>query len=295
MRPDIKYIDCKSMALDIKNDVKNRVKEFTKHFERKPILGIISVGSNPASEAYIRGKKNDCLECGIEWINIRRNEDVSEEDLIFDIQVLDTRIGADGIMVQLPIPNHLNVDRIINAIPPEKDVDGLTFMNGGKLLHKEHCLYPCTPSGCIEVLDRIGYNLSGKTVVIIGRSNIVGKPLALMMLDRDASVVICHSKTKNLVELCLTADVIVSATGNPDVLRYSMIPEKCIILDVGISRDENGKLCGDVRKDKLMTEYLSKVDGITPVPGGIGLMTRAMLMRNVIQAAEENELVKSLI
>lgn len=292
MSSDIKYIDCKYMASEIKYDVKEQVNDFYKKYGRKPVLAIISVGNNPASEAYIRGKKNDCNECGIEFIGIKRQENVTEDEIISDINLLNTRINADGIMVQLPIPKHLNVDKIINSIPPEKDVDGLTFMNGGKLLHKEKCLYPCTPSGCIEVLDRIGYDLSGKTVVIIGRSNIVGKPLALMMLDRDASVVICHSKTKNLVELCLTADVIVSATGNPDVLRYSMIPEKCIILDVGISRDENGKLCGDVRKDKLMTEYLSKVDGITPVPGGIGLMTRAMLMRNVIRAAEENELMR---
>lgn len=249
----------------------------------KPTLAVILVGENPASQIYVRNKKKTAEKLGINSLSIEYPADISENELLSKIQELNNDKNITAILVQLPLPEHINKNKIIDAILPQKDVDGLTPYNLGKLFSgEEPYVYPCTPKGILLLLDEYNIELDGKNVVVIGRSNLVGKPVAQMLLKRNATVTMCHSHTKNLSEITKTADIVVSAVGK-NVIGEKMLKSNCVIIDVGIFRDENGKISGDVD-----FENVSKISAyISPVPGGVGPMTIASLMLNTVELAKK--------
>ena len=247
-----------------------------------PKLSVIIVGENPASLTYVKGKHKDCAECGIISENIAMADTISQEELLAEIERLNKDDSVHGILVQLPLPGHIDEYAVINAISPEKDVDGFTAVNVGNMNIGKDCYAPCTPQGCIDMLDYAGIDLTGKDVVVIGRSNIVGKPVAALALQRSATVTICHSKTKNIAEKTRQADVVIVAVGRAGFLTGDMLKPSAVVIDVGINRNEAGKLCGDADFDSCI-DVVSK---ITPVPGGVGLMTRANLLKNTIKSAK---------
>lgn len=251
--------------------------------QQKPTLAVILVGENPASQIYVRNKKKTAEKLGINSLSIEYPSDISEEELLNKIKELNSDEKVTAILVQLPLPVHINKNRIIDAILPQKDVDGLTPYNLGKLFSgEEPYVYPCTPKGILLLLDEYNIKLEGKNIVVVGRSNLVGKPVAQMLLKRNATVTMCHSHTKNLSEITKTADIIVSAVGKK-VIGEKMLKSDCVVIDVGIFRDENGKISGDVD-----FENVSKTAAyISPVPGGVGPMTIASLMLNTVELAEE--------
>ncbi len=248
---------------------------------QKPTLAVILVGENPASQIYVRNKKKTAEKLGINSLSIEYPSDVSEEELLNKIKELNSNEKVTAILVQLPLPAHINKNKIIDAILPQKDVDGLTPYNLGKLFSgEEPYVYPCTPKGILLLLDEYNIELEGKNIVVVGRSNLVGKPVAQMLLKRNATVTMCHSHTKNLPEITKTADIIVSAVGKK-VIGEKMLKSNCVVIDVGIFRDENGKISGDVD-----FESVSKTAAyISPVPGGVGPMTIASLMLNTVELA----------
>ena len=249
----------------------------------KPTLAVILVGENPASQIYVRNKKKTAGKLGINSLSIEYPADISEKELLSKIQELNNDKNITAILVQLPLPEHINKNKIIDAILPQKDVDGLTPYNLGKLFSgEEPYVYPCTPKGILLLLDEYNIELDGKNVVVVGRSNLVGKPVAQMLLKRNATVTMCHSHTKNLSEITKTADIVVSAVGK-NVIGEKMLKSNCVIIDVGIFRDENGKISGDVD-----FENVSKISAyISPVPGGVGPMTIASLMLNTVELAKK--------
>lgn len=249
--------------------------------EQKPTLAVILVGENPASQIYVRNKKKTAEKLGINSLAIEYPSDISEEELLNKIKELNSDEKVTAILVQLPLPAHINKNRIIDAILPQKDVDGLTPYNLGKLFSgEEPFVYPCTPKGILLLLDEYNIKLEGKNIVVVGRSNLVGKPVAQMLLKRNATVTMCHSHTQNLSEITKTADIIVSAVGKK-VIGEKMLKSDCVVIDVGIFRDENGKISGDVD-----FENVSKTAAyISPVPGGVGPMTIASLMLNTVELA----------
>lgn len=249
----------------------------------KPTLAVILVGENPASQIYVRNKKKTAEKLGINSLSIEYPADISENELLSKIQELNNDKNITAILVQLPLPEHINKNKIIDAILPQKDVDGLTPYNLGKLFSgEEPYVYPCTPKGILLLLDEYNIELDGKNVVVVGRSNLVGKPVAQMLLKRNATVTMCHSHTKNLSEITKTADIVVSAVGK-NVIGEKMLKSNCVIIDVGIFRDENGKISGDVD-----FENVSKISAyISPVPGGVGPMTIASLMLNTVELAKK--------
>lgn len=249
----------------------------------KPTLAVILVGENPASQIYVRNKKKTAEKLGINSLSIEYPADISEKELLSKIQELNNDKNITAILVQLPLPEHINKNKIIDAILPQKDVDGLTPYNLGKLFSgEEPYAYPCTPKGILLLLDEYNIELDGKNVVVVGRSNLVGKPVAQMLLKRNATVTMCHSHTKNLSEITKTADIVVSAVGK-NVIGEKMLKSNCVVIDVGIFRDENGKLSGDVD-----FENVSKISAyISPVPGGVGPMTIASLMLNTVELAKK--------
>lgn len=249
----------------------------------KPTLAVILVGENPASQIYVRNKKKTAEKLGINSLSIEYPADISENELLSKIQELNNDKNITAILVQLPLPEHINKNKIIDAILPQKDVDGLTPHNLGKLFSgEEPYVYPCTPKGILLLLDEYNIELDGKNVVVVGRSNLVGKPVAQMLLKRNATVTMCHSHTKNLSEITKTADIVVSAVGK-NVIGEKMLKSNCVVIDVGIFRDENGKLSGDVD-----FENVSKISAyISPVPGGVGPMTIASLMLNTVELAKK--------
>lgn len=251
--------------------------------EQKPTLAVILVGENPASQIYVRNKKKTAEKLGINSLSIEYPSDISEEELLNKIKELNSDEKVTAILVQLPLPAHINKNRIIDAILPQKDVDGLTPYNLGKLFSgEEPYVYPCTPKGILLLLDEYNIKLDGKNIVVVGRSNLVGKPVAQMLLKRNATVTMCHSHTKNLSEITKTADIIVSAVGKK-VIGEKMLKSDCVVIDVGIFRDENGKISGDVD-----FENVSKTAAyISPVPGGVGPMTIASLMLNTVELARK--------
>lgn len=251
--------------------------------EQKPTLAVILVGENPASQIYVRNKKKTAEKLGINSLSIEYPSDISEEELLNKIKELNSDEKVTAILVQLPLPAHINKNRIIDAILPQKDVDGLTPYNLGKLFSgEEPFVYPCTPKGILLLLDEYNIKLEGKNIVVVGRSNLVGKPVAQMLLKRNATVTMCHSHTKNLSEITKTADIIVSAVGKK-VIGEKMLKSDCVVIDVGIFRDENGKISGDVD-----FENVSKTAAyISPVPGGVGPMTIASLMLNTVELARK--------
>lgn len=273
-----KLIDGKQVAEHIKQQVKNEIVSM----ERDVTLAVIVVGDNPASRVYVNNKKKACEYVGIKSIEFIFPEDVPEHILFDMIDELNYNQDVNGILVQLPLPKHINEKAVLERIWPDKDVDGFSAYNTGKLWQGEYDTAPCTAIGIIELLDYYGIKIAGKNCVVVGRSNIVGKPVAALLLERDATVSICHSKTKNLSEVTSKADILISAVGKPNFITWGFVKKGAIVIDVGINRDKNGKLCGDVDAENIST----KASLLTPVPGGVGPMTVAMLMKNTLVAAK---------
>ena len=272
-------IDGKRISAEIKDELKEEVVQL-KEQGITGALAVIQVGNDPASSVYVRNKKRACEYIGIDSLSYELPEETSQDELLALIDKLNKEEHVKGILVQLPLPEGIDEDAVIRAISPKKDVDGFHPNNIANLFLGEKSLVPCTPKGMLVLLDEIGYDLEGKEVVIVGRSNIVGKPVALLCLQKNATVTIAHSKTKNLKEVCKRADVLIAAIGKAKFFNHEYVKDGAIILDVGINRDENNKLCGDVDFDDVK----DIVKAITPVPGGVGPMTITMLMKNTIDA-----------
>ena len=247
-----------------------------------PGLAVIVVGENPASQIYVRNKVKACHDSGLHSLLEKHPDTLTQEALLDRISVLNQDTSIHGILVQLPLPKHIDAQKVIEAISPAKDVDGFHIASAGALMTGMAGFWPCTPYGCMKMLDSIGYELKGKHAVVIGRSNIVGKPMALMLLQKNATVTICHSATQDLKAITLQADVIVAAVGKRNILTADMVKPGAVVLDVGMNRNEEGKLCGDV--DFAGVEQVAGY--ITPVPGGVGPMTITMLLVNTLEAAE---------
>lgn len=271
------------IALDIKRELKEKVNLLKG--KRLPKLCVFLVGNNPASLSYVRGKEKGISEVGMLSEVIRLDESISEVDLIGKIKFVNSDDSVDGILVQMPLPKHINENRVIENIDPSKDVDGLHPYNIGKLYLKEDGLFPCTPLGIIEMLKRKDIEISGKNAVVIGRSKLVGNPISKMLLDENATVTTCHSRTKNLSEVCKSADILVVAIGKEKFVNKNFVKEGAVVIDVGINRNSEGKLVGDVDFDdvKDIASY------ITPVPKGVGPMTIAMLLSNTYKAYMKRE------
>ena len=274
-------IDGKALAAQVRSEVTQRVAAL-KAQGVTPGLAVILVGENPASQVYVRNKVKACTDCGMHSVLEKYGADMTEAALLARVQALNADASIHGILVQLPLPSHIDAQKVIEAISPAKDVDGFHIASAGALMTGLPGFWPCTPYGCMKMLESIGCHLRGKHAVVIGRSNIVGKPMALMLLAQDATVTICHSRTPTLREHTLQADVIVAAVGRRGLLTADMVKPGAVVLDVGMNRNDEGKLCGDVDFDGV-----KEVAGfITPVPGGVGPMTIAMLLANTLQAAE---------
>lgn len=272
----MKILDGKEVKLKILEDLKQKLL----NLNEKLGLVVIQIGNDPASDVYVRQKKKMAEDLGYNFNHINLDENVNEDEILAIIDKLNNDDMVDGILVQMPIPSTLNVKRIQNAILPYKDVDGLTDINIGKLVHNEDSLVACTPMGIIDLLDYYNIDIEGKNVVIIGRSDLVGKPLASLMINRNATVTLCHSKTINLDFYTKNADILVVAIGKPNFIKRDSVKEGAVIIDVGINRMSNGMLCGDVDFDDVK----DKVSYITPVPGGVGQMTVAELALNTYKA-----------
>lgn len=273
-------ISGKEISVKLKDQLKEEVTKIKENYDRLPKLVVILVGDNQASQTYVRNKERGCQYIGIESKILRHDESFSEADLLKEINDLNNDDSVDGILVQLPLPSHIDDEQVLDAIDPSKDVDGFHPDNVAKLFLGQHSLVPCTPKGMMVLLDEINYDLTGKEVVIVGRSNIVGKPVALLCLQKNATVTVAHSRTKDLKSVCRRADVLITAVGKPKFFNHEYIKDGAVVLDVGINRDENNKLCGDVD----FADVVDKVAAITPVPGGIGPMTITMLMQNTLEA-----------
>lgn len=273
-------IDGKALAAAVKQEAAQQVEELRAR-GIVPCLAVVLVGEDPASEVYVRGKINDCAQCGIESRSIRLPETTTQAELLAQVRALAEDDGVHGILVQLPLPAQIDEKTVIEAIPPEKDVDGFSPVNVGRMQIGEPCYLPCTPAGCIRMIESTGVEIAGKHAVVIGRSNIVGKPAAMLLLAKNATVTICHSKTRNLKELCADADILVAAVGREGFVTGDMVKPGAVVIDVGINRGADGKLHGDVD----FASASERAGWITPVPGGVGPMTRAMLMLNTVEAA----------
>ena len=270
-------IDGKQISTDIKNEVQKEVIEL-KDKGIEPCLAVILVGENPASQVYVRNKKRACEYCGIKSLSYELPESTPEEELLALIDSLNLDPACNGILVQLPLPGHIDEDKVLLRIDPKKDVDGFHPYNVGLLSIGKAKLKACTPAGCIELIKRSGVDITGKKCVVVGRSNIVGKPVGMLLLAENGTVITTHSKTKDLAGVCRQADILVAAIGKPKFITGDMVSEGVTVIDVGINRMENGKLCGDVDFDSVEP----KAEYITPVPGGVGPMTIAMLMKNCL-------------
>lgn len=270
----------------LRDKIFENLKQRLNNMSEKPTLAVILVGENPASQIYVRNKKKTAENLGINSIVINYPSNISENILLDKIQELNNDNKITAILVQLPLPKHIDKFKIIDAIAPEKDVDGLTPYNSGKLFSgEEPYVYPCTPKGILLLLDEYNIELEGKHVVVIGRSNLVGKPVAQMLLNRNATVTMCHSHTKNLSDITKTADIIVSAVGK-NIIGEKILKSDCVVVDVGIFKDVNGKICGDV--DFASASKIAAY--ISPVPGGVGPMTIASLMLNTVELADSKRL-----
>lgn len=276
-----KIIDGKILAAEVKACAAQAVRFLQERYGITPCLAVLLVGDDPASQVYVRGKANDCEACGIESRVIRLPAGTTQAELLARLGALAADSAVHGILVQLPLPRHIDPAAVIEAIPPEKDVDGFTPVNAGRLLNGEPCFAPCTPAGCLRMIEAAGVDLDGKHAVVVGRSNIVGKPAALLLMQKNATVTVCHSHTRDLAAVCRTADVLIAAVGKAGFITADMVKPGAVVIDVGINRGADGKLHGDV--DFAPVSEIASY--ITPVPGGVGLMTRAMLMLNTVQAA----------
>ena len=274
-------IDGKALAAK----VKARAAEGAKDLPRKPGLAVILVGDNQASRVYVTGKEKDCAECGFLSFEYKLPAETTQAELLELIDRLNGDEAVDGILVQLPLPEHLNEDQVLNAIHPEKDVDCFHPFNVGRLVIGDPVFLPCTPAGVMEMLKEYDIPVAGKHCVVLGRSNIVGKPMSMLLTQADGTVTTCHSRTEDLASITREADILVSAIGKTRFVTADMVKEGAVVIDVAMNRDENGKLCGDV--DFAAVE--PKASYITPVPGGVGPMTRALLMRNILTAAQNHQ------
>ena len=269
-------MDGKALAAKVKEGVRNQVEAF----RSRPGLAVVLVGDDPASRVYVNGKKKDCVECGIYSEEYHLPQEATQAQLLELVRTLNEREEMDGILVQLPLPAHLDEREVLLAIRPDKDVDCFHPFNVGQLMIGEQSFQPCTPAGVMRMLEEYGIDPAGKHCVVVGRSNIVGKPQTMLMLQKNATVTICHTRTRNLKEMCLQADILVAAAGRAGLITADMVKEGAVVVDVAMNRNEAGKLCGDV--DPAAAQRASYM---TPVPGGVGPMTRAMLMENTLTAA----------
>lgn len=274
-------MDGKALAAQKKAAIRAEVERLA----RTPGLAVVLVGENPASQIYVRGKARDCEECGIRCMDFRLPAQTTESELLTLIAELNGRADVDGILVQLPLPEGIRERRVLEAIAPEKDVDAFHPENVGRLVQGQARYLPCTPAGVMELLRAAGVDPAGRRAVIVGRSNIVGKPMALLLLQADATVTVCHSRTPDLADECRRADILISAVGRRGLITADMIKPGAAVVDVAMNRDEDGKLCGDVD----FAAVAEKAAYITPVPGGVGPMTRAMLMENTISASRRRQ------
>lgn len=279
-----KILSGKEVSKRIKDELKEEVAKL-KESGINPGLAVIIVGDDPASRVYVNNKKKACEYCGIKSEEYALSADTTETEVLKLINTLNNRDDISGILCQLPVPKHINEDAIINAIAPEKDVDAFHPVNVGKIMVGNYDFVPCTPAGVMELIHESGIDVSGKECVVVGRSNIVGKPQAMLLLHENGTVTICHSRTKDLAEKTKQADIVVAAVGIPNFIKGDMIKEGAVVIDVGINRLANGSLCGDVHFDSAK----DVAGAITPVPGGVGPMTIAMLMKNTVKAAIINK------
>ena len=273
-------IDGKKISTEIKDETRDKVAEL-KAQGKEISLAVVQVGDNPASCVYVRNKKKACEYVGIKSVSHELPEETTEAELLDLIDKLNNDDTINGILVQLPLPAHMDENKVIDAISPYKDVDGFHLMNVGALSTGQNGFISCTPYGIIQLLKRSGIEIAGKHCVVIGRSNIVGKPMSMLLLRENGTVTVVHSKTQNMKEITKQADILVVAIGKPKFVDETFVKEGAVVIDVGINRDEDNKICGDVDYDKVF----DKVSAITPVPGGVGPMTIAMLMNNCLEAA----------
>lgn len=273
-------MDGKALAAKIIEQVRCEVEKL----DRKPGLAVVLVGEDPASRVYVGGKRKDCAQCGIYSEEYVLPKETTQDTLLELLDTLNGRENIDGILVEFPLPDHMDKRAVQLAIRPEKDVDCVNPANMGYMMLGEESFWPCTPAGVMRLLTEYGIDPSGKRCVMVGRSNIVGKPQAILMLWRDATVTVCHTKTPNLAEECRRADILITAAGQTGLITGDMVKEGAVVVDIAINRDEHGRLCGDAVYD----EVLRKASYMTPVPGGVGPVTRAMLMENTLYAAKRH-------
>jgi len=279
--PGATIIDGNALSAQLRADVMRRAQAL-KSRGITPGLAVVLVGENPASQVYVRNKVKACADAGLHSVLERYEADMTEAALLARIDALNQDPSIHGILVQLPVPKHIDANKVIEAIAPEKDVDGFHIASAGALMVGQPGFLPCTPYGCMKMLESINYDLRGKHAVVIGRSNIVGKPMAMLLLQKNATVTICHSGTKDLKAMTLQADVIVAAVGKVNVLTADMVKPGAVVIDVGMNRNDQGKLCGDVDYAGVR----AVAGAITPVPGGVGPMTITMLLVNTLESAE---------
>lgn len=277
----MQIIDGKMVSAQVKEEVKNQVQKLKAEHGITPGLAVVIVGDDPASRVYVNNKKKACELVGFKSEEYALGADTTQEELLELVRTLNEKPDINGILVQLPLPKHLDDKAVIEAINPLKDVDAFHAVNVGKIMLGEYDFLPCTPAGVMEMLHAYDIPVCGKNCVVIGRSNIVGKPMAMLLLHENATVTICHSRTQNLSEICAGADILVAAVGRPKFVTPDMVKDGAVVIDVGMDRDENGKLCGDVDFEAVK----DKCSYITPVPGGVGPMTIATLMKNTLKAA----------
>jgi methylenetetrahydrofolate dehydrogenase (NADP+) / methenyltetrahydrofolate cyclohydrolase len=283
-------IDGNALAAQLRSDVAARTTAL-KARGLTPGLAVVLVGDNQASQVYVRNKVKACTDAGLHSVLEKYDATMTEAELLARVDALNNDPSIHGILVQLPLPAHIDAHKVIEAISPTKDVDGFHVASAGALMVGQPGFWPCTPYGCMKMLESIGYNLRGKHAVVIGRSNIVGKPMAMMLLQQSATVTICHSATPNLKAMTLQADVVVAAVGKQNVVTADMVKPGAVVIDVGMNRNDAGKLCGDVDFDGVR-----QVAGfITPVPGGVGPMTITMLLVNTLEAAERDAAARGLV
>ena len=271
-------MDGKALAEKVKAQIREKVSKL----RRQPGLAVILVGDNPASQVYVRNKERDCAQCGIMCYDYHLPQDASQEDVLDLVEKMNNYGAVDGILVQLPLPEQIDERVVLEAIAPDKDVDAFHPENVGRIMQGQAYYKPCTPAGVMEILHEYGIDPGGKHCVVVGRSNIVGKPMAMLLLHENATVTICHSRTPDLQAQCLQADILVSAVGKTGLITADMVKPGAVVIDVAMNRNEAGKLCGDV--DFAAVSQVASY--ITPVPGGVGPMTRAMLMENTYKAAK---------
>ena len=281
----MQIIDGKKVSAEVKEQVRKQVEELKAAHGITPGLAVVIVGDDPASRVYVNNKKKACEVVGFKSEEYALPAETTQEELLALlalVEKLNNKADINGILVQLPLPKHLDDKAVIEAINPQKDVDAFHAVNVGKIMLGEYDFLPCTPAGVMEMLHSYDIPVSGKNCVVIGRSNIVGKPMAMLLLHENGTVTICHSRTQNLAEVCAHADILVAAVGKPKFVTADMVKEGAVVIDVGMDRDENGKLCGDVDFENVK----DKCSYITPVPGGVGPMTIATLMKNTLKACK---------